>query len=114
MKIESILTGVVMVIVAVVILTTVIGQTTDDVQEAGAVMNDSNLCANNGCVWNASNTLCYATSNFSAAACANSKATMRVPLSGLFNSTGVLPLVFLGLAFVGLLALMIRGLTKRN
>lgn len=77
MNVGNIVQGVILVIIGVVIVTTILGQTVDDVQTAGNTVNATNA-----------------------------------PLATLYQSTGVLPLVLLGLAFIGLLGLMIKGLVR--
>jgi len=83
----------VIVVIGVVILMSAAAVLLPVLNAAG--LNSSDLCTDNGCFYNASRTNDCSSVNTTPAdtsGCTNAGAEM--PLSGLFNTTGLMPLVF--------------------
>lgn len=101
MEIKGKVSLIIGVIVALVVLVTVLGSTASTVNTAGAQTNQSNRCAAAGCVYNATGTpsLCQV-SAASGAACATTSANNALPLEGLFNSGGIIVLLFIAAGLI--------------
>jgi len=108
---KAIIVAILVSIIGVIIATTVIGDTIDDVNTAVSSVNDSNQCAQAGGYYNGSNTI---TCQIAAGNLTNAyPGYTTAPLGGLYNTNGVITLMVIGMAFLVVLGMAAKIASKK-
>ena len=110
MEIKQKVSVIIGLIVAVMIVLTLIGATASTVDTAAAGMNESNRCSSVGCGWNWSAGECRTNATASLTACPTSGTDL--PLATLFNTGGVVTLVFIAAGLLMALMLFMKMYKK--
>lgn len=112
-NVKALAGGIISVILALIIIITIVGSTTDDVQTASESINIVGQCSSAGCFYNATATgssqfLC-ANGTTAAAEPADSTVSCstptNTPLNGLFASDGIVILIFLAASLIAVIGI---------
>ena len=106
MDVKKGITLLLLIVIGVTIVLTTIGETVDDVRDAGTSVNASNQCADAGCYYNssqASGSECIAGAD-DLTLCSTGQ--HNPPLASLFYNP--ILMIFLGLAIVGIAGFMFK------
>ena len=102
-SLKIMLTSIIIIIVGLVVVMNVAGETVDDINTAGASIGAEAQCGDQGGFWNSSRTIDCTANNVTGGDTTPLTGFNEAPLSGLFASNGVVTLLFMA----GLLILIV-------
>ena len=101
-SLKIMLTSIIIIIIGLVVVMNVAGETVDDINTAGNSIAPETQCGTNSCFWNSSRTI-DCTANNVTSGDTTGCAIQDAPLGGLFATNGIVTLLFMA----GLLILIV-------
>jgi hypothetical protein len=113
MEIKSMTKVLIMGIIALVLIVTIIGTTASTVDNASDDITQDQRCGAVGCFWNSTNSLCYyGNVSTSTTACDTNTANQSYPLESLFNTGGIVTLLFIALGLIVTVGIALKSFKK--